>query len=137
MSAVACARRGCSATVCLDDVVEARMRRTHEFFLCPFGHSNYFPKLTDEEERIKRLEKLLDAQRDFTRRASLQRAEVDESFGSCPFCDWRSHAHHSRKWLSLLRHFDKAHRELLTGQRGIGSFVWAMRQAEAGEEQSA
>jgi len=52
----ACAERGCQSTIHLHHDVEARLRRTHETFYCPAGHSNYFPGKTTEEKQIAKLE---------------------------------------------------------------------------------
>lgn len=54
--AIACAERGCQATIHLHRDIERRVRKSHETFYCPAGHSNYFPGKTDEEKRVARLE---------------------------------------------------------------------------------
>ncbi len=134
MSAIACCVQGCGAKVCFDEAVEHRLRRTHEWWMCPFGHRQHFITKTDEEVRIERLERELGYAHTARDRWRRHHEEQQTVFCTCPFCGWQSGAGLERRWLSLLRHFDKAHRELLTGARGMGSFVWAMRQAEAERE---
>ena len=46
-------------------------------------------------------------------------------FASCPFCDWRSSSGLRNRWLSMLRHFMKAHRDITKD----GTLVWAYHTA--------
>lgn len=52
-----CATEGCYAVITVHPNEERRLRRTHETFYCPAGHSNYFAGKTDEEKRIEELER--------------------------------------------------------------------------------
>ena len=96
-SAFACATRGCQATIHLHHDIEERLRRTHETFYCPAGHSNYFPGKTSEQKRLAELEALaarLERQRDMWRDnaedATEQREEWKLMAKSCPFeCGYR------------------------------------------------
>lgn len=55
---VACCHKGCGALVCFPPEVHARLRRTHEWWLCPFGHWQHFTGPTEEQRRIKALERM-------------------------------------------------------------------------------
>lgn len=54
---IACASKGCHATITVHEQEEARLRRTGESFFCPAGHSNYFPRgKSEKDKRIEQLE---------------------------------------------------------------------------------
>ena len=55
-----CASSGCSATICLTQEEEEKLRRTHEFFYCPNGHSQHFTGKTKEEKQIEELRRMLE-----------------------------------------------------------------------------
>lgn len=104
---IACAREKCSATICLSPEIEQRVRRTHESFLCPFGHSNYFPGKTDEEKRIEQLERSVRRWRELY-------DEALSEWGRCPVgCGWQSHSGVKMRWMSMLRHLFKSHGNML------------------------
>lgn len=42
-----CATQGCQSTIHLHHDIEAKLRRTHETFYCPAGHSNYFARFRE------------------------------------------------------------------------------------------
>jgi hypothetical protein len=56
---IACCVQGCGASVCFDEAVESRLRRTHESWMCPFGHRQHFVAKTEDEERIEKLKKII------------------------------------------------------------------------------
>jgi hypothetical protein len=88
--AFTCASKGCQGTIHLHHDVEAKLRRTHETFYCPAGHSNYFPGKTDEQKRIDSLERTRDRFRDLWEDALDERDEWKLRAKSCPFdCGYR------------------------------------------------
>lgn len=107
--------------MCLAPEVEQRLRRTHETFYCPFGHGQSFTG-ENETEKLKRRVAMLEGR---AARWEQMWREVSETFGTCPLCGWRSLAATQRRWLYMLRHFDRAHSDLTTV-----SLVWALRDAE-------
>jgi hypothetical protein len=108
LSAFACCVEGCGASICFTPELEARLRRTHEFWMCPFGHQQHFTKLTPTEVELREMTRLRDMWRD-------RYSEAEEDFGTCPFCDWRSGSGIERRWMSMLRHFEKAHQAMAEG----------------------
>jgi hypothetical protein len=106
VSSIACCYEGCGASVCFPMEVEQRFRQTHEWWMCPFGHRQHFVSKTDDKRRIEQAERA----RDDWRRIAEER---DAAFGSCPFCEWRSHAAISNRWLFLLKHFVKVHPNII------------------------
>lgn len=125
MSSYACAREGCGATVCFTAELEERLRRTHEWWVCPFGHRQHFSAATAEEIELRNVRRTRDRYIDLWR-------EVEQTFGTCPMCGWRSRSGIERRWLYLLRHFDKVHRDQLRES----SLTWLMRRHEAGEDEA-
>lgn len=120
MTAFGCARRGCGATICLTPEIERRMRRTHESFVCPFGHSQSFSSETDQEAAWRVERQGLIRARDRWREIAEEREEV---FGTCPFgCGWRSRSGMNLRWLQMFKHFTKAHGNMLPTR-----MVWAAR----------
>ena len=88
-----CARKGCYAIVTLHPDDEARLRRTHEEFFCPAGHSNYFPGKTEEEKTIERLERRVEDSEEWAQcehdRAERHRT-LAEAMQVCPLgCGWK------------------------------------------------
>jgi hypothetical protein len=100
--AIACCYEGCGASVCFTPELEQRLRSTHEFWMCPFGHEQHFTKETPKDAEIR-----------FARnRAEMWRVraeEAQETFAQCPFCDWHSGSGIERRWMSMLRHFAMVH----------------------------
>ena len=47
---ISCASKGCFAIITMHPDDEARLRRSHETFYCPAGHSNYYPGKTPEQK---------------------------------------------------------------------------------------
>src|SRR5262245_50137492 len=94
----------CGTAICLGEAQERDLRRSHQSFFCPMGHSNYYPGKTEDQRRIEQLEARVDRFRELweTTRAAL---------GHCPWpeCRWRSHAHQSRVTRYIWRHMLKAH----------------------------
>jgi hypothetical protein len=80
-----CARKGCYAIITVHPDDEARLRRTHETFYCPAGHSNYFAGKTTEEKRVEELE----------RRVELSGRVADE---------WRERWEEQNRTSSILMH---------------------------------
>lgn len=88
--AIACAERGCQATIHLHHDVEARVRRTHETFYCPAGHSNYFPGKTDHEKKVASLEQRVARFRELREEALEERDDWKLRAKCCPFgCGFR------------------------------------------------
>lgn len=89
MIAIECA--SCGVVFGLTETYQARRREDHEGFRCPNGHSNVYPapKITEEQKRIRELEKVL------TRRAETYRATLDRelelmrALRVCPICEER------------------------------------------------
>lgn len=107
MSAIACCHEGCGASVCFSPEINARLRQTHEWWVCPFGHRQHFTKETDDEERLRH-------EQEVSARWRRRLTELREEFGTCPFgCGWRSYAGTDRLWLQMFKHFSKAHGNLL------------------------
>lgn len=52
----ACCHEGCAHVICFEPEVEARLRRTHEWWACPAGHRQHFAGKTEQERRLERLE---------------------------------------------------------------------------------
>ena len=50
-----CCHEGCGQVICFDPGVEERLRRTHEWWYCPAGHSQHFSGKTEQEKTIERL----------------------------------------------------------------------------------
>lgn len=73
--------------------VEERVRRTHETFYCPAGHSNYFPGKTEESvlrDKLRNAERLRDRWRELRDEAVEERDEWKLQAKSCPFeCGFR------------------------------------------------
>lgn len=109
MSAIACCHKGCGASVCFTPEIEQRLRRTHELWMCPFGHEQHFTTETAAEIRVRQAERARD------RWMAHYEDLVDETH-RCPFedCGWRSHAGKARFWRSMLGHFAKAHGDELS-----------------------
>lgn len=97
---IECASKGCFAVITMHPQEEDRLRRTHETFYCPAGHSNYFPGKTKQEKRIEELEARVESHeatvgrfRDLWHDAQEQRHEALTTLKQCPLrCGW-----HSRK----------------------------------------
>lgn len=88
--AFVCATRGCQATIHLHHDVEERLRRTHETFYCPAGHSNYFPGKTNEEKRIAQLERRAEQWQERYEEALEERDDWKLLAKTCPFgCGYR------------------------------------------------
>lgn len=86
----ACANKGCQSVIHLHHDVEEKLRRTHETFYCPAGHSNYFPGATDEEKKITALERLRDRFRELWHEAVDEREDWKLLAKCCPFeCGFR------------------------------------------------
>jgi hypothetical protein len=105
----ACCVQGCGGTICFDDALERRLRRTHEEWSCPFGHQQHFTDLTEDQERIERLEAQLGREREWRRDWMDRYERVAELFGTCPVCGWRTLASPERKPQFMLRHYRKDH----------------------------
>ena len=118
---IACCVEGCGASVCFTPEVKARLRRTHEWWMCPFGHQQHFTTLTEQEEQTKAAERRARA---WQRRYE----EMTEAFGTCPFCGWRSLASYRNRWLFLLKHFTKAHPDIIPA-RALMAFYKAREAA--------
>ena len=43
----------CKERFALDDATEAALRRSQQGFVCPWGHSNYFPKGQSETDKLR------------------------------------------------------------------------------------
>lgn len=88
-----CARKGCYAIITLHPDDERRLRRTHEEFWCPAGHSNYFPDKTAEEEEIERLERRAEHNEEWAIREQETADRLRALAGAmqvCPTgCGWR------------------------------------------------
>ena len=106
MSAIACCHEGCGASVCFTPEIERRLRTSHEDWMCPFGHVQFFAAKTDAERRVEQAEQ-------HARVWEGMWGAAEEAFGSCPFCDWRSYAHHTRRWGFMFRHFVKVHPDII------------------------
>lgn len=86
----ACASKGCQATIHLHHDIEERLRRTHETFYCPAGHSNYFPAATAKEKKISNLERLVESWRERWREVCEEREDWKLQARTCPFgCGFR------------------------------------------------
>jgi hypothetical protein len=86
---VTCAN--CGAAIALHRDHEAHLRRTHESFYCPAGHSNYFPGKSKAEKEIERLnrqlqtdERMLADWRDRWEKASWDRKSLAVAVQVCP-----------------------------------------------------
>jgi hypothetical protein len=93
---VGCAE--CGIEFCVPEGHHRRLRRTHETFYCPSGHSNYYPAETDDEKRIKRLERQRDLAREnanYWCEAQNERTlEAADLLRECPLgCGWQSPRH--------------------------------------------
>ena len=99
---IACCYEGCGASVCFEPWLEARLRETHEFWVCPFGHSQHFAKETAKDTEIRFAHQARDRWRSIAE-------ETQETFAQCPFCDWHSQSGIERRWMAMLRHFAMAH----------------------------
>lgn len=85
-----CAERGCQSTIHLHHDVEAKLRRSHETFYCPAGHSNYFPGKTDEEKKLKAAEDRVERFRELWHEAIDQRDDWKMQARTCPLgCGYR------------------------------------------------
>lgn len=91
---VSCPSGGCFAIVTLHPDDEERLRRTHESFYCPAGHSMSFQGKTADEKRIAELERVV---RNNSHRSSQQheiRERLVDSLKDCPLgCGWRARRH--------------------------------------------
>ena len=121
MSAIACCHEGCGASVCFTPEIEQRLRRTHETWMCPFGHRQSFIQKTDEEKRLAHAEDMKKMWMDLAH-------NYEKAFGTCPFCGARSYAHFSRRWMYLLRHMVKAHPDIIP-PRALMAFYKARKEA--------
>jgi len=123
---IACCYEGCGGTVCFTDEIEERLRRTHEFWMCPFGHRQHFSRKTPQEAawEVERAQ--------LERIVAIWRARADDwevEFGTCPFgCGWRTRSGCDRRWLQMLKHFSKAHGNMLPSR-----MVWACRSENRSE----
>ncbi len=123
MASYACCVQGCGGHVCFSTELEKRLRQTHEYWMCPFGHQQHFATKTDQERLLQAAEDVRDRWR--------ARAEGwEHEFGTCPMCDWRSRSSLEHRWLSMLRHFAKTHGATVE-DFGPGTHpVYAMKQAQ-------
>jgi hypothetical protein len=123
VSAIACCYEGCGASVCFEPWLETRLRETHEFWMCPFGHEQHFAKETPKDIEIRRITESRDMWRGYYEEANI-------AFGSCPFCDWHSGSGMANRWMSMLRHFEKAHQAMAEGTP-MGRLYFEARLEEA------
>jgi len=49
----------CGVQFEISDDFQAKLRRCHNTFYCPNGHSLYYPGKTEEEEKIEHLNKII------------------------------------------------------------------------------
>lgn len=89
-STFACCHSSCAHVICFEPEVEARLRRTHEFFRCPAGHDQHFGGETAQErtirelkERVAKLEHTITWQREETDRLRMERWEC--RWSGCEF----------------------------------------------------
>jgi hypothetical protein len=99
---IACCYEGCGASVCFEPWLETRLRETHEFWMCPFGHEQHFSKETPKDAEIRMARQSRDMWRGHYE-------DLNETFRSCPFCDWKSGSGSERRWMSMLKHFSTYH----------------------------
>lgn len=86
----ACAQSGCQNTIHLHHDVEQKLRRTHETFYCPAGHSNYFAGTSDDQKTIERLERSVDRWQELWEEMADSRDEWKLAAKQCPFeCGFR------------------------------------------------
>lgn len=93
-----CATKGCFAIITLHPQEEDRLRRTHETFYCPAGHSNYFAGKTKTEKRVEQLEREITAANEVRDRLIAQRDVCNDLVGDlrhgmqvCPLgCGWET-----------------------------------------------
>lgn len=90
-----CATPGCFAIITMHPAEEVRLRRSHETFYCPAGHSNYFAGKTEHEKRIAQLERQLERHRREDLESSVKQRRIAErllnAYKHCPFdCGWSS-----------------------------------------------
>jgi hypothetical protein len=102
LTAIACCYEGCGASVCFTPELETRLRKTHEFWMCPFGHSQHFTKLTPQEIELREVRRMRDMWRG-------KYEETETEFGTCPFCGFRSFAGIDRRWMFMLKHLHTYH----------------------------
>lgn len=116
---IACCHQGCYAIITLHPDDEARLRRTHESFYCPAGHSQSFRGKTKDQKRIEQLEHHRDSLREdlneaYKRFDVLHHALV-EGVQVCPLgCGWhgarRLPSHPTRR--DLGRFYDRVYADL-------------------------
>jgi hypothetical protein len=109
VSSFACCYQGCSASICFEPEIEQRLRRTHEWWMCPFGHRQHFTDKTWEEQEIERLNRLVRSTESVRDRWRAHAEENESVFGTCPFCGWRTRSAIDNRWLYMLRHFSRIH----------------------------
>jgi hypothetical protein len=124
VSAIACCHEGCGASVCFTPELEARLRRTHELWMCPFGHSQQFTKETSKDVEIRLARQSRDMWRGYYE-------EANGAFAQCPFCDWRSSSGITNRWMSMLRHFEKTHQAMAEGTPMAALYFESRREAAA------
>lgn len=122
---IACCYEGCGASVCFTPELESRLRKTHEFWMCPFGHEQHFAKETVQEIELRQARRMRDMWRE-------NYEEAEHEFGTCPFgCGWRSMSGIERRWMSMLRHFEKAHQATAEGTPMVKRYFESVREQAA------
>jgi hypothetical protein len=137
---IACAERGCHATITVHEQEHARLRRTHETFYCPAGHSNYYsrPRKTEKDEKIASLERQRDSLREDLHDAWGKGARLVEALThdaqTCPIptCAWRGRRrlpwaasdaqltrYFDRVWFDLAEHLYREHGARLNAPKQI------------------
>lgn len=91
-----CCHEGCLAVITLHPDDEAKLRRTHEWFYCPAGHSQRFTGKTEEQKKIDELERQLANLREAFEGVANDRGDLTElahtlkhALQTCPLgCGW-------------------------------------------------
>ena len=106
----ACCHDGCAHVICFEPEVEAKLRRTHEWWQCPSGHRQYFSGKTASEKRIDELEADLAIK---TRHLQYAREErdfwVEAHDRAMRTCDWPLCGQVARSRAGLKIHMQHAH----------------------------
>lgn len=95
----ACPTQGCHAIVCLLPELEERLRKTHETFYCPAGHTMSFTGRTPDQKKIDQLEAQVEKWRANWREQWDRAEEIRVRLRACPLC-----AVTFRSRSSLVRH---------------------------------